>query len=59
MNAVPLHIQRKFERRWAARFVAPATSATPKANPLKDALNTLLRPAEAKEKPAESGKRAK
>jgi hypothetical protein len=58
MSALPLHIQRRLEQRWAARFGAPATGAVPKSNRLKDALNTLPCPEKTKEKPAESGKRA-
>jgi hypothetical protein len=27
MNIIPLHIQRRFEQRWAARFGLPAISA--------------------------------
>jgi hypothetical protein len=30
MNAIPLHIQRRFEQRWASRFAPPAASNTPK-----------------------------
>ena len=32
MNTIPLHLQRRFEQRWAARFVRPVASATPKIN---------------------------
>jgi hypothetical protein len=35
MGSIPLHLQRRFERRWAARFVAPAASAVPKSIGLK------------------------
>jgi hypothetical protein len=31
MSDIPLELQRKFERRWAARFVSPVTSTTPKS----------------------------
>jgi hypothetical protein len=31
MSAIPLHLQRKFEPRWATRFVPPVASAAPKA----------------------------
>jgi hypothetical protein len=58
MSAIPLHLQRKFEQRWAARYAAPVTSAAPKSNDLKDTVNNLPRPAKAKEKLAELSKRA-
>jgi hypothetical protein len=58
MSAIPLHLQRKFERRWAARFVSPVASAAPKNTALKATVNNLSRPAKAKEKSAELGKRA-
>jgi hypothetical protein len=28
MSGIPLHLQRKFEQRWAAKFVPPAVSAS-------------------------------
>jgi hypothetical protein len=31
MSDIPLELRRKFERRWAARFVSPGTSTTPKS----------------------------
>jgi hypothetical protein len=58
MGAIPLHLQRKFEQRWAARFPSPVASAAPKSAGLKGTLNSLPRPAKAKEKPAESSKRS-
>ena len=30
MSAIPLHIQRRCEQRWAARFVRPVASISPK-----------------------------
>jgi len=61
MSIIPLHLQRKFEQRWAARFVAPAASATPgnnnKNDQLKRTLDTLQPPVKAKEKPAGSSRR--
>jgi hypothetical protein len=57
MSVIPLHLQRKVEQRWAARFVAPAASAATKGNRLKGALDTSPRPVKAKEKPSESSKR--
>jgi hypothetical protein len=58
MSVLPLHLQRKFEQRWAARFVAPAAPVVPKSSQLKRTLNTLRRPVKAKQKPAESSRRA-
>jgi hypothetical protein len=29
MSDIPVHLQRRFEQRWAARFVTPAEAATP------------------------------
>jgi hypothetical protein len=58
MSAIPLHLQRKFEQRWAARFVSPIASAAPKSTGLKGAVTNLPRPAKAKEKPGELSKRA-
>jgi len=62
MSAIPLHLQRRFEQRWAARFVSPVASAAPKGISLKGislkgiglkgTVNSLPRPAKAKEKPA-------
>jgi hypothetical protein len=58
MSTIPLHLQRKFEQRWAARFVSPVASAAPKSTDLKGAVANPPRPAKAKEKPAELNKRA-
>jgi len=52
MSAIPLHLQRRFEQRWAARFVSPVTSAAPKSIGLEDTVNGLARPAKEKEEPA-------
>ena len=49
MSIIPLHLQRKFEQRWAARFDPRAVLATPKNIGLKDTTNRL--PSPAKEKP--------
>jgi hypothetical protein len=35
MSSIPLDLQRRFERRWAARFVRPAASAAPKGGRLE------------------------
>ena len=45
MSIIPLHLQRKFEQRWVARFVRPVASATPKSIGLKDTINSLSRKA--------------
>ena len=50
MNVIPLHLQRKVEQRWAARFLAPAASAMLKVNQLRGAHNTLPRTVKAKRK---------
>jgi hypothetical protein len=52
MSAIPLHLQRRFEQRWAARFVSPLASAASKSIGMKVTANSLPRPAKAKEKPA-------
>jgi hypothetical protein len=31
MSIIPLHLQRRFEQRWAARFAPRVVSATPKS----------------------------
>jgi hypothetical protein len=35
MSTIPLHLQRRFEQRWAARFGSLATPAAPKNAGLK------------------------
>ena len=47
MSGIPLHLQRRFEQRWAARFVPPV----PKSIDLKRPVHHLPRIAKAKEKP--------
>jgi hypothetical protein len=59
MCSIPLDVERRFEQRWAARFVSPVASAAPKSIGLKGTANTLPRPAKAKEKPAGLSQRAK
>jgi hypothetical protein len=56
MSAIPLHLQRKFEQRWAARFVSLVARAPKRTD--KSTVNSLPRPAKANEKPAELSKRA-
>jgi hypothetical protein len=58
MSDIPLHIQRKSDRRWTARFASPVASAGPKGTALNETINNLTRRAKAKEKPAELSKRA-
>ena len=55
MSAIPLHLQRKFEPRWATRFVPPVASAASISTDLKGIVNSLPRPAKAK--PAELSRR--
>jgi hypothetical protein len=57
MSDIPLHLQRRFEQRWAARFVRPSVTAVPKIIGLKGASKSLPRPEKVKEKPAESSGR--
>jgi hypothetical protein len=35
MKTIPLHLQRRFEQRWAARFGSPVSRAAPKKAGLK------------------------
>jgi hypothetical protein len=58
MSAIPLHLQRRCEQRWAARFVPPVAAVAPKSIVSEDTVNSLPRPAKEKEKPAGSGQRA-
>lgn len=58
MRTIPLHLERKFERRWAARFVSPVAPAAPKSTDVKGTVSKLLRPAKAKEKPAKLSNQA-
>jgi hypothetical protein len=51
MSAIPLHLQRRFEQRWAARFVLPAASTAPKSIDLKRPVHNLPGIAKANEKP--------
>jgi hypothetical protein len=51
MSAIPLHIQRKFEQRWAARFASPVASAAPKSTDLKGTINNLPGPQKQRKSP--------
>jgi hypothetical protein len=55
MSGIPLHVQRRFERRWAAKL-APAVE--PKSVGVKGPVNSLPRPAKATEKLAGLSRRA-
>jgi hypothetical protein len=57
MSGIPLQLQRRFEQRWAARFVPPAVSTAPKSIDLKRPVHNLPRIARAKEKPASLSQR--
>jgi len=59
MSAIPLHLQRKFERRWEARFASPVASAVRKGADLKSIVNNLPRRAKARERVTELSKPAK
>jgi hypothetical protein len=54
MSGIPLHIQRKLEQRWAAKLALSGASVAPKSIDLKGTVNSLPRPAAAKEKPVAS-----
>jgi hypothetical protein len=58
MSDIPLHIQRGFEQRWAAKLASSGASAAPKSVDLKDTVNSFPRPAIAKERPASAKRRA-
>jgi hypothetical protein len=47
MNVIPLHLRRKFERRWAARFAPPVASTACKTTDLKPTVVEEPRPATA------------
>jgi hypothetical protein len=49
MTAIPLHLQRRFEQRWAAKLASLLPSAAPKSIGLKRAAKTLPRTAKSKE----------
>ena len=58
MSIIPLHIQRRFEQRWADRF-GSLVPDVPKNVGLKGSpVNTARRAAKAKEKPAGLRRRA-
>jgi hypothetical protein len=58
MSAIPLHLQRRFEQKWAAKLASLAASAAPKSISLKGTFGSLPQPVKAKEKPARLSQRA-
>jgi hypothetical protein len=58
MRDIPLDLQRRFERQWAAKYASPVASAAHKSTGLKGTVNRLPRPAKGKEKPAGVNRRA-
>ena len=58
MSDIPLDLQRRFERQWAAKYALPVAPAAPKSIGLKCAVNRLPRSAKGIEKPAELNQRA-
>jgi hypothetical protein len=51
MSAIPLHLQRRFEQRWAAKLASLVPSAAPRSISLKPAAKNSARPAKVKENP--------
>jgi hypothetical protein len=49
MSTIPLHLQRRFEQRWAAKLASLVPSAAPKSIELKRAAKTSARKAKSKE----------
>jgi hypothetical protein len=49
MSAIPLHLQRRIEQRWAAKLASLVPSAAPKSISLKRLVKSLAQPAKAKE----------
>jgi hypothetical protein len=52
MSIIPLDVQRRCERRWAARFSRSTESVAPKSIGMKRPVHNLPRIASTKEKPA-------
>jgi hypothetical protein len=60
MSIIPLHLQRRFDERWAARFGSLVISAIPKNVGLKGSpVNIAHRAVKAKEKPAGLNRRVR
>jgi hypothetical protein len=49
MGTIPLDLERRFERRWAAKLASPGPSAIPKSIDLKGTVNSWPCPVTAKE----------
>jgi hypothetical protein len=50
MSNIPLDLQRRFERQWAAKYASPLAPAAPKSIGLKSTVDRLPRPARTQEK---------
>ena len=59
MSGIPLELQRRFEQRWAARFVPPVVPTAPKSLDLKRPVHNLPRIEKPKEKDAKLNQRAR
>ena len=59
MSDIPLDLQRRFERRWAAKYASRAASVAPKSIGLKCTVSRSPHFTKAKEKPAGLSQRAK
>jgi hypothetical protein len=46
MCTIPVDLERRFERRWAAKFASPVASTAPKSVGLKGTVTELPRPQE-------------
>ena len=58
MSRIPLHVQRRFEQRWAAKLAPAVVPAALKSVGVKGPVNSLPRPAKAKEELAGLSRRA-
>jgi hypothetical protein len=58
MSIIPLHLQRRFEQRWAAKLASQVQPGAPKSISLKRAVKNAPHPARAKEEPAALKQRA-
>jgi len=60
MSIIPLHLQRRFEQRWAAQFGSLVIPSVPAKVGLKGSpVNVIRRAAKAKEKPAGLSRRVR
>ena len=55
MSTIPLHLQRKCEQRWAARFASPVASAAPKSADFERYRQQLAAPRKNKRKTRSTG----